>query len=160
MARGFNVSVRSNADGEINEGSLAAELEATGQLTELEHDGFLPAALKAAKDLSAALKYGPFVVEFSGSDRTQEGGEESYLTVTVTSRYTQAVEVAVEPEQSPEEVANDTAGSPQAPEDAPSELTVDEGTVVKGLDERADADQRARDTFDDETPNGETFTEV
>lgn len=88
MARGFNVSVRALNAEAINEGSLAAELEASGQLTELESDGLLGAAIAAAKDLCAALKDGPFLVEFSGVDRSQERGEDSSITVTVSSRYT------------------------------------------------------------------------
>lgn len=100
MARGFNISVRATEANEINEGSLAAELEASGQLTELEKDGYLPAAIQAAKDLCEALVDGPFLVEFSGQDRTGETGEDSVLSVTVTSRYssTPASVGEVEPE--------------------------------------------------------------
>jgi len=95
MARGFNVSVRALNAEAINEGSLAAELEASGQLTELESDGLLSAAIAAAKDLCAALKDGPFLVEFSGVDHTQVRGEESSISVTVTSQFT--VEALAEP---------------------------------------------------------------
>lgn len=100
MARGFNISVRVEDSEGLTEDALAAEIEASGALTELESETYLPAAVDAARDLCASMADGPFLVEVKGSDRTQESGEESVISVTVTSRYTanQVSAGEVEPE--------------------------------------------------------------
>lgn len=100
MARGFNVSLRVADSEGLSEDALADEVTASGRLTELEKDTYLSGAIAAAKALCDTLGDGPFLVEFSGSDRTQESGEESAISVAVTSRYTanQASVGEVEPE--------------------------------------------------------------
>jgi hypothetical protein len=89
MARGFNVGVRVRAGEEVDEGSVAAELEANGSLSALEKDGLFPAALDAAHDLIAAFPGGSFEVTISGADNTQKRGEDSFIQVEVRTRYTE-----------------------------------------------------------------------
>ena len=108
MARGFNITVSAKASDEINEGSLAAELAASGQLSELEKDGLFPGAMKAAKDLCDVIGDGPFLVTFSGVDRTHEKGEDTVLSVSVASKYTYEEPAAPVEEEASEEEETET----------------------------------------------------
>ena len=87
MSRGFNVSVRATTPDDINEGSLAAELAAQGQLSALE-PGYLAYAMTAAKALATALSDGPFLVTITGVDHMSEPGESSSISVSVETRFT------------------------------------------------------------------------
>ena len=79
---------------DFTEEALAAEVEANGQLTELESTTYLPGAVAAAQSIMATLGDGPFTVNLHGEDRTTESGEWNRISVAVTSTYTAPSTVA------------------------------------------------------------------
>lgn len=139
MARGFNITVSAKASDEINEESLAAELAASGQLSELEKDGLFPGAMKAAKDLCDTIGEGPFLVTFSGVDRTHEKGEQTILSVSVSSQYTYE-----EPVLTDEEKADEKADAEE--DNAERTINDDDGdTEAEARAEEVEAESEAHD---------------
>lgn len=98
MARGFEVTVMVQTVEDFTEEALKAEVEANGQLSELESETYLPGAVAAAISIMETLGDGPFTVRLHGTDRTQETGEWNRILVEVTSTYTAPSPVAAAPD--------------------------------------------------------------
>lgn len=85
MSRGFTVVATVLSADELTPERVADEVAANGLLSAFEKTNLLPGALATAKQAIGYVGEGPFTVTLTGSDRTQEIGERTSLSVTVTS---------------------------------------------------------------------------
>jgi hypothetical protein len=115
MARGFNISVGAATVDDINEETIAAEVQANGLLSAVESQALLPAGVAAATILAKAFPGGPFLINFHGVDHTTEKGEESDLSVTVTTLYTTAEIISTPPVTATVKFSSE-GGTPESPD--------------------------------------------
>jgi hypothetical protein len=101
MSRGFAIGINVATADELTAETIAAEVAASGMLTAVESQTFLPAALVAAQALANAIGAGPYWVWLDGTDNLATAGETTSLVVRVNSFATASAPTSAESPTAP-----------------------------------------------------------